>query len=192
MASLPHPIFPSSGFTLLEFLVALAILAILMTLAVPSLQTWYGDNLLATQLNELRADLALARAEALMRGRQGVVCKTNTGRECIRKNAHPWTQGWIVFVDRNGDENFNDGEVLLRHHPPLPTSVILQYRGFPSANYLTFNSTGSLGSSALTASNGTFILCYLQGGGRALVINSIGRIRVTRTDPDTGQPLACL
>ena len=57
------------GFTLLELMVTIAVLAILATVGVPSFQTLVQNNRVVTQTNELVSVLNVARTEAVKRGR---------------------------------------------------------------------------------------------------------------------------
>ena len=57
------------GFTLLELMVAIAVLAVLATIGVPSFQNLIQNNRVTTQTNELVTALTFARAEAVKRGR---------------------------------------------------------------------------------------------------------------------------
>ena len=65
------------GFTLLELMVAIAVLAILVTIGVPSFQTLIQNNRVVTQTNELVTALNFARTEAVKRGRPVQVTVTN-------------------------------------------------------------------------------------------------------------------
>lgn len=57
-----------NGFTLIELLVTLAVLAIVLTFAVPSFQQLINNNRLTTEVNTLVSALQLARSEAVNRG----------------------------------------------------------------------------------------------------------------------------
>ncbi len=65
------------GFTLVELIITLVVAAILLTLAAPNLTSFLKRDRLATQANDLLADLALARSEAIKRGAVVVVCKSS-------------------------------------------------------------------------------------------------------------------
>lgn len=57
------------GFTLLELMTAIAVLAILVSIGVPSFQTLVKNNRVVTQTNELVTAVNFARTEAIKRGR---------------------------------------------------------------------------------------------------------------------------
>ena len=65
-----------AGFTLVEFMIALSILAILVALAAPSFQEVMRQSRLTSQTNELLGGLQSARAEAIRRNRTVRFCST--------------------------------------------------------------------------------------------------------------------
>ena len=88
------------GFTLVELMVTLSVLAVLVGIAVPSFTATMASNRLSSQTNEFMAGLRLARSEAIRRG-QGVSIQADT-------NASPanFASGWTIFT------NFADDGVL--------------------------------------------------------------------------------
>jgi len=161
----------NTGFTLLELLMALAIAAILVSLAAPSFANIIKDNRLTTQYNELLASLSLARSEAIKRAIPVTVCKSNdqiTTPSCGGR----WHDGWLVYIDIDGDGNLDssDGDELIRTHSTLPANNTLI---FPK-NRITFQ------ANALAAGfNGTFTLCDDRGDSdsKGLIVSITGRAR---------------
>ncbi|HEY0661789.1 MAG TPA: GspH/FimT family pseudopilin [Lysobacter sp.] len=87
----------SRGFTLVELMVTLAVAAILLALATPSLAELLRRNRIAAANNELVTALNVARAEALRRGRPVTVCASADQRSCAASTN--WATGWVVFED---------------------------------------------------------------------------------------------
>ena len=88
----PSPI--SAGFTLMELLMGIAVLAILTTLAVPAFNQFVQSNRLAGQTNEMVAALQYARSEALKRGSWAELCASADQTTC----GGSMGDGWIVQV----------------------------------------------------------------------------------------------
>jgi type IV fimbrial biogenesis protein FimT len=86
-----------TGFSLLELMVGLAVVAILAGLAAPGFRTFINNNRVAAAQNDLVAALNLARSEAVRRSTTVTVCASSDGASCA--TAADWATGWIVFRD---------------------------------------------------------------------------------------------
>jgi len=95
-----------TGFTLLELMVIIAILAILITLALPSFQSTLRSNRVATTSNELLASLSLARSEGIRSTKGGGVCTSVNGTAC----GGGWNDGWMVWTESNGNGIFDGAD----------------------------------------------------------------------------------
>jgi type IV fimbrial biogenesis protein FimT len=88
------------GLTLLELLVAVAILGVTLGLGAPA----FRQMTLAARANgvfhELTASLAMARTHSLLRNTSVVVCPSQDGLTCRQDGV--WDQGWITLTARDG------------------------------------------------------------------------------------------
>ena len=100
------------GFTLLECLVAVAVMAILTVLAVPGFRDLLVRRSVLLTAEALVGDLRFARSEAIKRGTQVSVCRSANGSACSPTGN--WVEGWIVFVDRNTKGAVDPGDEVLR------------------------------------------------------------------------------
>lgn len=126
------------GFTLIELVVAIAVLAIMLAIGLPSFQGSLRSNRVATSTNDMLAALSLARTEAIRNTRGSAVCGSADGVACDGD----WSQGWLVFSDMDRNGALNAGEVVLRY-----TSVDQQLAvGGPDADVLRFDARGRLHS----------------------------------------------
>lgn len=98
------------GFTLVELLVTVAVLAVIIGLAVPSFRGVMQRNRLTTAANEFVATLQLARMEAVRRNLRAVVCPTSTGTGC---GGADWSRV-VVFVDRNSNGAVDAAETVVK------------------------------------------------------------------------------
>lgn len=92
----------SRGFSVLELMIAVTLLGILVSLAIPSFQAISNINRLSGTSNELLTAMQVARMESIRRGVRVVVCKSTNpdsgAAATCTTTAGNWT-GWIAFVD---------------------------------------------------------------------------------------------
>jgi type IV fimbrial biogenesis protein FimT len=72
-----------AGFTMIEAMVTLTVLAILTALSVPTMRTWIVNNKIRGVSDELQNGLRLAQTESLRRSRQVVFALTNTNTPTV-------------------------------------------------------------------------------------------------------------
>ena len=82
------------GFTLIELMVTLTVLAIVLSLAAPSFASLLASNRMSTQTNEFIVALNLARSEAVRRGLPVTLLSIDNDN---------YSKGWTVFPDKNGN-----------------------------------------------------------------------------------------
>lgn len=107
------------GFTLIELMVTMIVLAVLVGVGVPSFNVVLLNARTATLASDLTSALNLARSEAVTRAARVDVCPSADGTSCTGA----WTDGWIVIV--------NGGAVLRVYPAPRETATITQT---PTAN----------------------------------------------------------
>src|ERR1700731_4176085 len=89
----------SAGFTLLELMVVITIVAILMALGVPSYRYVTNSNRMSGEVNALLGDLQFARSEAIKEGATVTVCPTSNPSATppiCNAGSSEWDKGWIV------------------------------------------------------------------------------------------------
>ncbi len=144
------------GFTMIELLVTISIAAIMLTIAIPSFQSFLLNSSLTGHTNDLVLALASARSEAVKRGVNVSVCASSDASTCTGA----WQNGWIV--------RSNDGEVLQVHDGFSGTicadvnSIEFRNSGFPIAG-ITFRLYDSRG----------------VGNGRTITVSAQGRATTT-------------
>ncbi|MBS0430761.1 MAG: GspH/FimT family pseudopilin [Proteobacteria bacterium] len=114
--------------TLIETLVVIALTAILLGLAVPSMRAFIERNRVAESVNQMVGSINFARAEAIKRGARVVMCRSEnaesvtTAPSCVDMSGDSgWASGWIVFVEFGSNDEYTPGagDVLLRVQGPL-------------------------------------------------------------------------
>ncbi|WP_090686587.1 GspH/FimT family pseudopilin [Paraburkholderia phenazinium] len=96
------------GFTLIETLVVVALLAVIAVMATPSLVAWHVRDQVDARARVLLSTLSYARSEAVRRGARVTVCRVDASRRCLasgqacRAGVADWSCGWAVMVERTG------------------------------------------------------------------------------------------
>lgn len=174
-----HPA-TSTGLTLLELLVVLAIVSVVAAIGAPPLEQWLARQRVAVTLQSLQADLQRARHEAVLRNRPVVLCGSGDGRDCA---PGAWPGGWIVFVNDDDDRpaRRDAGEALLAVQAGQPRVAL-------ASNRAAYAFRGDL----RRATNGSVIACDTAGGvpARLLVVSFTGRARIAPPGAPTGS-LTC-
>jgi type IV fimbrial biogenesis protein FimT len=101
-----------AGFTLVELMVTVTVSVVLIAIAAPSFGTLLVKRSVQVAADNLVSDLRFARSEAIKLSRTVSVCSATTSTACSAGAS--WKDGWIVFVDADGDGSLDAGEQVLR------------------------------------------------------------------------------
>ncbi len=169
------------GFSLYELLMTMTLVALVLTLGIPSFGSIVANHRLKVEVDALFHAVHLARKGSVVRRRAITICPSYGGNDC--EPSLDWSMGWMMFVntDRDSPAVRDDDEAILSHHPADQNVRIMSNR-----------KAFTLRSTELRATNGTLVFCDRRGRAtpRALVISYTGRPRVTRKDR-RGKPYRC-
>lgn len=152
-----------TGFTLVELMVTLTVLAILIAVGVPGFAQFVQGQRTTTQVNELIGILNLARSEALTRGRP----------VAIRSMDGDFNTGFQLWRDGNNNGAYNDAADELLRDFQAPDRATYAFPTDP----MVFQPNGWLG--------GTYTLNVLadnckQENNRTITISRTGAVDVVR------------
>jgi type IV fimbrial biogenesis protein FimT len=109
------PLARQAGVTLVELLTVSVIVAILLTIGMPSYRYVTTNNRLASESDSLLGDMQFARAEAIREGQQVTVCVSKTGTSCDAATLPPaWQEGWIIYSNPNNVTTVDASDPLVR------------------------------------------------------------------------------
>jgi type IV fimbrial biogenesis protein FimT len=170
------PIRGTRGFTLIELMVTIAVAAILLTVAVPSLQDFIQNNRLSAVTNDLVADLAVARAEAIRRGSRVTVCASdNAGTATATCSGSNWSAGRLIFSDAGTVKTIDTGDERLRTYDGSGSGVTLTSSKATPNEYLQYRPSGAIDASAAVS----FKFCDSRNKGRTVTVSLNGQVTTT-------------
>ena len=167
----------SRGFTLLELMFSLTIIAILATLVVPGFNNIILDSQRTTDVNAFIRAVHVARNEAIKQSRPMTLCKTMDGAKCGRGES-TWGDGWMILALKVGT---------------LSESRILHYRpGREQKSVVGNRQKFTFHPFHKRQTNGNLTFCDRRGAAhaRAVIVSYTGRPRVDSQRPG-GRALVC-
>ena len=168
-----------SGYSIFDLMVTSAVAGII-SLGAVGMNGLAQDARMTATVNQLMADLSLARSESIKRSTIVIMCKSNNGSSCTDSS---WDQGWIIFSDENNNHKVDTGEEIIHVQQMLSGSVTMRYGSLH--DYMRYAPTSETWS-------GTFTLCDNRGSNnaKAVIVYWTGRPRVSTKTSD-GKPLNC-
>jgi len=178
------------GYTMMEILMVIAVAAILVAVAVPSLEDTVSRNARDSIQLDLMSSLALARSQAVTLSTTVSVCHSSNQSTCSNTTGSDWNQGWLVFSDFDADGvvDSGDGDEILRINVPGSDIVTIELmnssNGTISNEMVQFDDDGFLANSIGGA---YFKFCgsdNIAANARALWIANTGRASQSIVDAD--------
>ncbi len=169
----------TAGFTLIELMVTLAILAVLMAIAAPNFTTYQRNSELTSITNSLVAAINSARGEAMKRGRYAMV---------VPVDKENWSKGWLAFVDidRSQDYDPTTDDILIFEREAMPSYVTVSGNGSSNATepYFMFDPVGypktkggGFASVSISIARNDVSDDQIAAETRRIILSSTGRVR---------------
>jgi type IV fimbrial biogenesis protein FimT len=170
----PAAVPPATGYTLVELLAVLAIVATLLAVAVPSFQAMLRSQRLNAGTDELFAAINFTRTQAIARNTRVAIVPSDLEQG-------DFAGGWIVFVDHGGSLVPNAPADILARHGPLAPGIRIgaKLSSQHEPGYLAYNGAGRSCTidNSMAAHWGT--LSVFDGEQvRRIKVNMLGRARV--------------
>lgn len=180
-AAVPHP---SRGFTLVELMVVVALIAILLSMAIPSLAAFQRNAELRATTSSFFAAVQSTRAEAMKRG---------VDTYMVPASNNDWANGWLVYADNDRSQSRTASDTVIMQTGPITPKTTVNGNATDAAEfagetgkYIRFN-----GGGFPLAMNGSFRGGAIEFGvtgsteKRRVVINAVGRARLCDPAKDT-------
>jgi type IV fimbrial biogenesis protein FimT len=134
------------GFTLIELMTAVLVLAILLGMGIPSYREMARNSRVTASANDLVTAMSMARSESLRRSTPVSVCASTDGTSCVTAKATTatdWTTGWIAFTDANSNGTVDGGDTQLQMWGAPAGDTKLKGSG----SFIAYSTTGMLADS---------------------------------------------
>lgn len=170
----------ATGFTLIELMMVVAVLAVTLSIAIPGMQRTISNTRLRTESSRLLSALTLARSEAIGRNDLVSVCPSSFGADGIARCSRNYADGWIVFSNRNKDRVVDkDSDEIIRVFSGLPSGYSLTNKAgtIDAHELISYYPDGS------SRKNRTLMICPMNGQSVpswSVVLNMVGRPRIAR------------
>lgn len=171
---------PQNGFTLIELIVAIAIVAILAGLALPPLGDLIARNKVATEVNRLVSDFQLARNSAVTRSSVVTICRSGDQVSCLSSSAaNQLDAGWMTYTSANPQISYVAGtDALLKVGEKASETTQIRVQGNQAPDFISFLPSGRIE----TAVPGNVVITICKNGqsteqvrGRRLTLAVSGR-----------------
>ena len=163
------------GFTVIELMVVVALVAVLAVVATPSLRSFAANQALSSTVSDLLSATMTARATAISRNRQTMVEPMDT--------SVGWASGWRVYVDTDGSGDFDaTKDEQISESSALPQGIVLSAdtSNCTPRDYFAYRADGflKLDPSAGIGNGGIRFQSEVTARERCVVINKVGRARI--------------
>jgi type IV fimbrial biogenesis protein FimT len=158
----------------------LAVSATLLSVGIPSMKSVVNSLRVSSASSDFFSSLMLTRGEAMKRRVRVVMCKSAEGKTCTA--AGTWQQGWLVFVDSNGDGERAASEPLLQARQSMGAALRFTATS-PVAKYVSYSPTGATLLVGGGFQAGTLTVCSQSAGttnARQVILSATGRPRTQK------------
>ena len=163
------------GFTLYELMITVAIVGVVLAVGVPNMVAYSQNSRMTSTANDFHAAFHLARSEASRTKTFITICASANSMAATPTCNGNWDEGYIVFLDLDGNVQTGVGESILFRQAALPEGVILKV--INNAKYFSFAGTGlGRGQVGATPAVTQVVMCDDRGNVTAAGGNSAARL----------------
>lgn len=173
------------GFTLIELMIAIGLVGLLLSMAVPALDSFVSNARQTGAINDFVSSMHIARSTAITTNLRVTLCASNDGSNC---NSDTWTDGWLVFTDRDSDQNVDGDDRIVASNGAVEN---LDISSAEFADFLMYRPNGRVMNASVNGNSGQFTVCDRRGADRAkvMIVDLSGRPRLSKYLADGSAPV---
>ena len=159
------------GYSLVELMAGLGVLAILFTLATPPMYRMIERNKAANGINWVVRAVNMTRMSAVIHGTTTTLCPTRDDRSC----GGVWHNRVMIFADKDDNRTLDNQDRLITYLNFPYEGSTLKWRAFRNRQYLQMTPSGFT-----NYQNGNFVYCSQDQDlrfARQIVLNMQGRVK---------------
>jgi type IV fimbrial biogenesis protein FimT len=178
------------GFTLYELMITVSIVGIVLAFSVPNLRAFTQNSRMTSTANDLHSAFHLARSESSRAKTNITICASSNSMEESANCGGTWDEGYIVFVDENGDLLKSQDESVLRAHPRIAEGISLAVAN--DATYFSYSSTGlgrpnvgdkpAVSQVVMCDERGNVVAAGGSSAARLFIVTPLGRATILRDE----------
>jgi prepilin-type N-terminal cleavage/methylation domain-containing protein len=167
----------NSGFTLIELMSVVVIVAVLLVLVAPAFINVIRENQIRTQASRIVSSLNLARSTSAKENVAAMVCASADAATCSA-DENDFRKGWLVYVDRDSNGVLTvGGDELIRVYSGLPSGYFIVLEN--ASSEIIYYPDGS------TSGKETIVTCpSTRDNNKAwsVIVGAVGSPRMKRPD----------
>ena len=161
----------TKGFTLIEFMVMIAVLIIVIAVAAPQFNRLQASIEADQVTGTLTSLLTESRTHAFIHRKRLGICASHDGETC---DAHAWNEGVLIYHDKTANRLHDPHEPIHKYMRLDLKHGSLEWRGYGLKNNILFQPDTGMPR----GSNGSFLYCASEPkNSRKIIMGDMGNPR---------------
>jgi len=171
------------GFTLYELMITVSIVGVVLAFSVPNLRAFTQNSRMTSTANDLHAAFHLARSESSRAKTNITICASANSMADTANCGGAWDQGYIVFVDEDGNlDRSGIEETVLRAHPKIAKGVSLAVANDATLGRPNVGDKPAVSQVVMCDERGNVVAAGGSSAARLFIVTPLGRATILRDE----------